>query len=457
MLKIAITGSNISADEDFSSSICYIDVSVGQPYHDGDAFFQTIDKIDQMGFKECIFVVADTLQRHTIMIRNPEMSEEIARERALEEGSAWLVRNRPYLKKLGTRNTIVRWDEWLSNPRYDEKKATIRQKYADDEVFKSTISTVSTKFIAGLLAVEQKKGKKTPSQSIDRRLYDMARSLPLCQEYVLEELAVIATWRSEEPEATLITGRSFLVYPFSHSPANKDIRDCLNYLLKDLELLDIQIEKPLKKQKELKPVVTQARSARQSLEGAPKIPAEKAKAIKKIERMLFENLHTLITLSALSLDEDAQLVLLLDIERQARDMQSRIAEKKAVRVAATLSLSTENTENTEKEPTKSIYNMAASLQDIDAHTDDESLTSSQEGDAGVLKSTDNVSDTSSSTPSSPEHGCKKDGETAERRHSDPGDRTTPSSPRSDSFEGTNTLFKTAKVEPTGSANQYVLK
>ena len=417
MIKIAITGSNISADENFSSSTCYIGVSVGQPYHDGDAFFQTIDKIDEMGFKECIFVVADTLQRHTIMIRNPGMLEETARQKAFEEGSAWLERNRAYLDRFSTRKAIVRWDEWLSNPRYDEKKAAIRQKYADDEVFKSTISTVSTKFITGLLAVEQKKGKKIPSQSVDRRLYDMTRSLPLCQEYVLEELAVIATWRNEEPEATLITGRSFLVYPFSHSPANKDIRDCLNYLLKDLELLDIQIEKPLKKHKELKPAVPQAQSARQSLEGAPKIPAEKAKAIKKIERMLFENLHTLITLSALSLDEDAQLVLLLDIERQARDMQSRIAEKKAVREAVTLSLSTENIE---KESTKSICHITASPQDIDAHTDDESLTSSQGGDAEVFQSIDNASDMSFSASPSPEHGGKKDGKTAERLHSDPG-------------------------------------
>ena len=75
-LKASLKFSDDS-DRQVHAPSCLLGVSVGQAYHEGEKFSAAIDLLNQT-FSQCLILVCDSLQRHTLMLEHRAMSEEEA-------------------------------------------------------------------------------------------------------------------------------------------------------------------------------------------------------------------------------------------------------------------------------------------------------------------------------------------------------------------------------------------
>ncbi len=71
------------------SSVCFLPISVDQPYNEGQDWDETISLINSH-FAACVIVVVDDLHRFTQTMRNDELSDADARNRALQDGDNWI-------------------------------------------------------------------------------------------------------------------------------------------------------------------------------------------------------------------------------------------------------------------------------------------------------------------------------------------------------------------------------
>jgi tRNA-dependent cyclodipeptide synthase len=184
----------INADkykDEFERSRCFLPISVGQPYHEGEKFAATIRLVNDSNFKECVIVVCDTLQRHTMAIFEPEMDEESLYQKALQNGDAWIERNKSTIETLTIPYQIVRWNKWLFSPLYQQKRKIIDEAYDTDAKFKQAFDDTVSQFLDRI-----KKRRKAINLSIA-----FNKSL----EYVKEECVVDVLWIKEQ--------FSFIIYP----------------------------------------------------------------------------------------------------------------------------------------------------------------------------------------------------------------------------------------------------
>ncbi|MGD9153365.1 MAG: hypothetical protein PVG30_06900 [Gammaproteobacteria bacterium] len=140
----------INADkykDEFERSRCFLPISVGQPYHEGEKFAATIRLVNDSNFKECVIVVCDTLQRHTMAIFEPEMDEESLYQKALQNGDAWIERNKSTIETLTIPYQIVRWNKWLFSPLYQQKRKIIDEAYDADAKFKKAFDDTVSQFL----------------------------------------------------------------------------------------------------------------------------------------------------------------------------------------------------------------------------------------------------------------------------------------------------------------------
>ena len=143
--KIRFIGASKYKDE-FKQAKCALPISVGQPYHEGEKFAATIDLVNE-NFKECTIIVCDTLQRHTIAIFEPEADDEALYQKSLQNGDAWIARNKDKIETLTIPHQIVRWDKWLFSPLYQQKRKIIDEAYDNDALFKKVFDDTANKFL----------------------------------------------------------------------------------------------------------------------------------------------------------------------------------------------------------------------------------------------------------------------------------------------------------------------
>jgi hypothetical protein len=90
-----------------------LEISVGQPYHEGAKFEATVDWVKHR-FSHVIVSVNDILQRFNLMFERG-LSESRAMSVARHAGSEWIRQQRPVLLRLPGYE-LCRWNEWLSHP-----------------------------------------------------------------------------------------------------------------------------------------------------------------------------------------------------------------------------------------------------------------------------------------------------------------------------------------------------
>ena len=66
---------------DMVDSDCILHISVGQEYHEGEKLIATMDLINET-FRSCTIMLCDTLQRHTLKLSYPNLSDDELHKKA---------------------------------------------------------------------------------------------------------------------------------------------------------------------------------------------------------------------------------------------------------------------------------------------------------------------------------------------------------------------------------------
>lgn len=112
-----------------------LQISVGQPYHEGEKLAATVDWIGHR-FDRAIVCVNDTLQRHNLMFEG--MAEPRALRQCIENGTRWIDRNRAALARL-PKLEIHRFEDWRRQPGFERELGRLRSLHASDPLFRVAI------------------------------------------------------------------------------------------------------------------------------------------------------------------------------------------------------------------------------------------------------------------------------------------------------------------------------
>ncbi len=169
------------------NSDCIYHVSVGQAYHEGEKLIATMDLINET-FRSCTIMLCDTLQRHTLSIKYPNLSDAELYAKSLSLGDEWLTRNSAAYQHLSIDSKIMRWDEWLYHPDYSQYRAQIDELYHSDIDYKNKIHETIYKFLKR------------------HNLLGSEKAFKLCETYILEECPILVPLWAQ-------TGCQFIIYP----------------------------------------------------------------------------------------------------------------------------------------------------------------------------------------------------------------------------------------------------
>ncbi len=208
---------------DLSHHACLIMISLGQRYHDLEAFRDSLKLLAPKNYGKYVFIIADDLQNYTKRMIDHTLSEAQAHTEAQAEGALWIERARPVVEEelVGKQYQILTWVECLSSPFYGPAFTESQARYSSDSSFHQSIETVVEKFLNGFR--DKKKGAPTMSGT------ERARQEMLCRQYVMEETALIKVWQNRDcpvtwlPESTCF----FIAYFFGGHTANKAVYEHL--------------------------------------------------------------------------------------------------------------------------------------------------------------------------------------------------------------------------------------
>lgn len=192
-----------SIKNSFKESSCILIISVGQLAHEGEKFISTLKSVNSY-FRRCVILVADTLQRHTLSIQNPNSTDEELYSLAKIKGDEWLERNLPHIKNtLDIEYKISRWDYWLDHKNFEPFYKEIVDFYKTDSGYKSVIESNINEFLSRMQAQD----------------FDAKVAFTHCERYLLEECAIMRMWVEE--------GCQFQLYPKGLNPAMDYINKAL--------------------------------------------------------------------------------------------------------------------------------------------------------------------------------------------------------------------------------------
>lgn len=242
------------------SSTCVMVISVGQPYYEGSAFEAIIKTLNVAKFTKIVIVVADTLQKHTMLLSG--LSPEEASRLAHDKGRAWVKGILKYLPHLENSMAeldidgiaplpgattfapsvtlqlpccIKYWDSFLSLPAYSSMYSFVTRKYESSEKehahstqkrpgFYSTINEISTGFFEAYLSAHTDE----PGFSYENAVAINREHAP-CLKYIQEELAVTLLF-----DTLSSTGKTYIAYPHI-LPASKQMANICGILFHDQE------------------------------------------------------------------------------------------------------------------------------------------------------------------------------------------------------------------------------
>ena len=92
-----------------------LDISVGQPYHEGDKLLALTQWVTER-FNAVSVNVCDTLQRFNFELSG--LSPDRSYVKAYKQGDEWLQRAAPMINAL-PQVSVTRWDQWLQDPAYE--------------------------------------------------------------------------------------------------------------------------------------------------------------------------------------------------------------------------------------------------------------------------------------------------------------------------------------------------
>lgn len=191
LTKKAILKSNET--NEFTHSKCVLTISVGQPNHEGDKFKAAVLATNK--FSACIIMVCDTLQRYTMKISSSLNIDELHKESSIL-GDEWIERNLSAIEQLKIPYQLSKWDSWINNPKYHEKKPFISKLYLTDCIFKEKVDSTALGFL---------------ERNLHKILVSKETALHLSKDYLLEECVVMLLLAEQ--------GYGFEIYPNQRNEA----------------------------------------------------------------------------------------------------------------------------------------------------------------------------------------------------------------------------------------------
>jgi len=168
-------------------STARLQISVGNPKHEGDKFF-ALTEWAAGRFDKVILIVSDTLQRHNLA-QDKGIDMKDAHDVALLEGQKWLRDNKAALENIAPAKRIMtQWDDWMSHVDFAATYAEIKNAYLENDSIKNTVVEKAQSFW------ERHGFKGTMETSVS---------------YILEELAAFAIMFRETPAIDIYPGPWF--------------------------------------------------------------------------------------------------------------------------------------------------------------------------------------------------------------------------------------------------------
>ncbi|WP_053405216.1 tRNA-dependent cyclodipeptide synthase [Persicobacter sp. CCB-QB2] len=152
----------------------HIGISIGNQQQRGDYLEATIAYANR-NFDYCLINIADTSQRHNLMMENRE--ESAAYSEALSWGDQWLFDNLRYIEKLSIPYKVTRWDHWRLHPDFPEVLEGYYNLYENNSSFQELAHLDLARFTDAHL---DKLNHLLTREELERR----------CVNYLLEELSV---------------------------------------------------------------------------------------------------------------------------------------------------------------------------------------------------------------------------------------------------------------------------
>lgn len=190
----------------FEGAHCLLTISIGQESQEDKRLAAAIDLISQ-SFESCTIALHDTLQRFTIAINQGQGEAESFYDAALSSGDKWLEQNKTaYSEVLGRLKVdFIRWDKWLNDPDFSEKKSMILSELNRDPQYRQLFDESIEMYLS-----------RYAKRLRDPNLFDRKRAAALCFDYLVEECAVLCLWPK--------TGCQFEIYPGKHNAAMSETR-----------------------------------------------------------------------------------------------------------------------------------------------------------------------------------------------------------------------------------------
>lgn len=161
----------------------HIQVSVGQPYHEGEKLRATLEWAAAR-FKCVRIWVNDTLQRHTMMYEHGYDADE-ARTAARQAGQEWLERNAALLAAV-PQLEILRWDSMLNDTDFRYMHFLTAQFYKNNAEFRESLD-------ASILNIWSRRyGTVTVAGQAESEDEAFHRFAGFSRAYLLEEIAVFS-------------------------------------------------------------------------------------------------------------------------------------------------------------------------------------------------------------------------------------------------------------------------
>jgi len=198
VIKASFRECPINERETFSHSSCLMPISIGQPVHEGDKLIATL-KLVNKNFKQCVILIDDTVQRHTLKILSPNKTLDTLYDQALGDGDRWLNEYKSYINQcLNISYKIIRWDKWLYHKNYKNYQEAVLKLYDNNVLFKEAFDKNIFNFLSRF---SSKHGLETS--------FDWNKSALICLDYLIEECACMCLWVEEKCEFELYpTGRN---------------------------------------------------------------------------------------------------------------------------------------------------------------------------------------------------------------------------------------------------------
>ena len=152
-------------------------ISVGQAYHEGDKLIATIELLNNR-FSSCDIIVADTLQRKNLDIKDINDLENLDE---FKNGSSWIERNKKSFFEFKIPYTIIRWNECLSNPEFSKKLNELKILYESDISYRECLEN----------DISQLLQRKKDSDFLEQ---DKNKQKKISISYFLEETAVFLSY-----------------------------------------------------------------------------------------------------------------------------------------------------------------------------------------------------------------------------------------------------------------------